>query len=96
MTKRVKLDVELQVSKRDGYWAATTNPFNITVYADSSEKAEQRAVSALLSTLQRHEHEMTEYLTRLGVKHIITTQGSALPKPPERRSVKCELELQYA
>ncbi len=38
----------LVVEERDGYWAARTVPFALTVYGKSAEQAEERALEAVI------------------------------------------------
>ena len=61
--RTVTLDMEVHVEERDGYWAATTRPFAITVYADTSQGVEERAVDAVRFRLERYSADLST-LTR--------------------------------
>lgn len=45
-------EFEVTVEQREGYFAARTKPFAITVYGNTAEEAENRAVQAVELKLQ--------------------------------------------
>ena len=67
-------DMHVRVEEREGYFAASTRPFAITAYGNSEDKAERRAVEAVLLLLKKYSKtpdDMSAYLNRMGVKHIM-------------------------
>ena len=79
------LEVNVRVEAREGHWAAILEQFPITVYGDSEQAAEQRALDALTLLLSRHAESaatLANYLTTRGVAHVSDTQligGGGLP-----------------
>ncbi len=64
-------NLNVAIERRDGYFAATTKPFAITVYGDSEEEAHKRAIEAVLLLLKKYDKtqiELTEYLKCRGVE----------------------------
>lgn len=107
MEKRVSVlyTVEISVTEEDdGYFVAVTDPFHLTVYADTEEKAEQRASEAIDLLLDRHTETpqaFTDYLNKRGVKHFVVTRDQEMPlfvsKQPRYRCIRnVERELEYA
>lgn len=41
------LNVEIKTEQREGYFAARTNPFALTVYAKTEHEVEERAIKAI-------------------------------------------------
>ena len=91
----LRLEVSTKVEEREGYFAAITDPFAVVAYGDTPEKAEKRAFEALDLLLQQHSKtpkEMSAYLTRFGVKHLMVSDVM-----PERRFKvvrECKREIQ--
>lgn len=92
--RTLSFDVEVKVEEREGYFAASTNPFAITAYDDTEGKAEERAVQAVTLLLGKYSsttEELSNYLNRMGVKHTVRTE-----ELPERRHTivrECRREL---
>jgi len=68
------LKVEVLTEEREGYFAASTNPFAITVYGETEDEAEKRALDAVILLLNNYlstHKQLSDYLNRMGVKHSI-------------------------
>jgi hypothetical protein len=68
------LEVNVRVEAREGHWAATVEQFPVTVYGDSQQAAENRALEALTMLLGRHMESpevLSNYLSARGVLHFI-------------------------
>lgn len=106
MDKRVGVmyTIETSITQEGDYFVAVTNPFHLTVYADTEEDAEKRANEAVDMLLERYQETpdiFTDYLNKRGVKHIVFTDKQGELRPTVRRpKYKCirdrELELEYA
>lgn len=96
----LSFDVDVAVEEREGYFAATTNPFAITVYSDKEDKAEKRALKAVSFLLSQHDktpQELSDYLNRMGVKHVLSSsEMEAVCRYPVVRSCRRELRVEVS
>jgi predicted RNase H-like HicB family nuclease len=94
----LRFDLEATIEERDGYFAAFTEPFAVTVYGDTELQVEERAKEAVLLLLRRHStrpKELSEYLGRLGIKHLLeTTQMETKQHHPIVRECKQEVRVE--
>ena len=70
----VSFDLRVQVEERQDYWAARTDPFAITMYGDTGEQAEKRALEAALLLLKKHDAQLADFLTKHRVHHLVTVE----------------------
>ena len=54
MKLEVGFNLEIEVKRRKGYFAATTTPFAITTYGETSDEATERASKAVLLILNNN------------------------------------------
>lgn len=95
--KKVSLKFELNVTveEREGYFAAITKPFAITIYGTTPEEADKRVDEAIEFFLRPHSgtpKELSDYLNRMGVKHVIITE--ALEKRHPTILWECKRDMQ--
>lgn len=89
----VRFEWVVTVEERDGYFAASTEPFAVTVYGDTAEAAEERALRAVTMMLKKHTTEpggLHQYLNKVGVMHVVDFEDD---KPLQARVVKRQLEF---
>ena len=98
VTVSFRFDLHISTEQRENGWAATTDPFAITTYADTAKGAEDRAGEAtdmFLATLTDSPpslegfKRLAVYLTRRGVKHVVQTDPP-VPATTSRRELVLE------
>jgi len=93
----LRFDIQVTVEEREGYFAAFTQPFAITTYGDTQQKAEERALRAVLLLAGRHSKtpgELSEYLNRFDIKHLLATKKVGTKKHhPVVRESKQEVQF---
>ncbi len=93
----LSFDLEVVVEEREDYFVASTSPFAITVYGDTAEKAEHRALKAvdlLLSKYSDNTEILGTYLNHLRVKHVLYTDEEREYRPTIVRECKQEMRRQ--
>jgi len=97
LKRTLRFDLEVTVEERDGYFAASTKPFAITAYGDTTDEAEKRALKATSLLLIKHSTtpgELGNYLSRFGVKHILGTAVETTQRYPVVRECRQEIRLE--
>lgn len=95
----VSFDMKVMVEDRKGYYAASTDPFFITVFGSNPEEAESRALQAvelLLGRYEKTDEDMTNYLNKRGVKHSMHTERMPQRLSPIIRRSTQEMRLEVA
>jgi len=85
----VSFKLNVTTEEREGYFAATTDPFAITLYGKTEAEAEAKAepvVRAMLAKYSKQPGGVSAYLNRLGVKHSVRLE--TVPEPTVRRPVR--------
>jgi len=93
----VEFDLSIKTEQCEEYYAAKTNPFAITVYGDSEEEAEERALQAVGLLLKKYSstsNEMHDFLNHRGVKHILSIEERTGQQRPLVRECKHEMRLE--
>jgi len=90
----LSLEVRVRVEEREGYYAAPTVPFAITVYGNTEDEAERRALEATEILLRRHSKTtvaLSAYLNKMDIKHVVSSE----PRPEWRHSIvrECTREM---
>ncbi|MFW6174541.1 MAG: hypothetical protein ACOC5K_02065 [Chloroflexota bacterium] len=101
MPRNIRVDVPVQatIETRDGYLAAKTRPFDITVYAESREGLLVRARKAvdLLLDAAREREDLVEYLNRKRVSFSVTAisddEAGEKPGGSPEESIQFSAEL---
>ena len=73
-----RVEVEALVRERFDGWAATTTPFQITMYGDTQASARDRAFAAV-SELLKHQPDPSAYMGRRGIHHEVSEVESPTP-----------------
>ncbi len=97
--EKLSFYVDVVVEERENYFAATTKPFAITVYGNSEEEAEEKALKAvglLLEGYSKPLKKLGDYLSRMGVKHAIAEGGALRRHRPIVRECRREMRLEAA
>lgn len=95
--RTLSFDVTVKVEEREGYYVASTVPFALTVYGKSEDEAEKRALSAvklLMSKYKKTHKDMSRYLNRRNVKHVISDEKTPERHWPVVRNCTQELRLE--
>ena len=99
VTKRAGLsfDVEVTTEQRNGYFASRTKPFAVTVYAQTENEAEERAMQAIILLLRQHmktRGELSDYLNQKNVKHVLHSEAALQRPSPVIRTSRREMRLE--
>ncbi len=89
--------INVRVEEREGYFAASTKPFAITVYGDTEGEAEERALEAvnlLLAKYSKSVKVMDSYLNRMDIKHTVYNEEAVERRNFITRESRQEMRLE--
>lgn len=93
----LSFDVEVETEQRNGYFAARTKPFAVTVYAKTEHKAEERALGAVMLLLEQYMKTpggLSTYFNQKNVKHVVSHEVDPQRPYPLLRTCRKEMRLE--